>query len=112
MAPQNVAATLRYVRLTQNALPPTRGSTKAAGLDLRSAYDVTIPAFGKGLVETDLAVLLPSGRYGRTAPQSGLAIHRHISVGSGVIDHNYRGNVCVILFNHLITPFHIHGGRG
>ena len=52
----------------------------AAGLDLKSAY-ITIPAFGKGLVETDLAILVPPGCYGRIAPRSGLALHHHISVG-------------------------------
>jgi dUTP pyrophosphatase len=86
MATQNDTPILRYVRLTPNALPPTRGSTMAAGIDLRSAYDHTIPAFGKALVETDLAILLPPGCYGRIAPRSGLALRYHISVGGGVID--------------------------
>jgi len=85
----------------------------AAGLDLKSGYNVTIPAYGKGLVETDLAILVPSGRYGRIASLSGLALHHHISVGGGVIDAGYRGNVCVILFNRSVTPFQIHrGGQG
>jgi len=109
MESKNVAATLQYVKLTPNALPPTRGSSMAAGLDLKSAY-ITIPAFGKGLVETDLAILVPPGCYGRIAPRSGLALHHHISVGGGVIDADYRGNVCVILFNHSVTPFQIRGG--
>ena len=61
MASKNVAATLQYVKLTPNALPPTRGSPMAAGLDLKSAYAITIPAFGKGLVETDLAIRVPTG---------------------------------------------------
>jgi len=87
-----VAATLQYVKLTPNALLPTRGSCMAAGIDLKSAY-VTTPAFGKGLVETDLAILVPQGCYGRIAPPSGLALHHHISVGGGVIDADYRGNV-------------------
>jgi len=79
----------------------------AAGLDLKSAY-ITIPTFGKGLVETDLAILVPPRCSGRIAPRSGLALHRHISVGGGVIDAHYRGNACVILFNHSVTPFQIH----
>jgi len=110
MASENVAATLQYFKLTPNALPPTRGSLMAAGLDLKSAYNVTIPAYGKGVIETDLAILVPSGCYGRIAPPSGLALHHHISVGGGVIDANYRGNVCVILFNHSVTPFQIQRG--
>ena len=110
MDSKNVAATLQYVKLTPNALPPTRGSSMAAGIDLKSAYDITIPAFGKGLVETDLAIRVPTGCYGRIAPRSGLDLHHHRSVGGGVIDSDYRGNVCVILFNHSGTPFQIRRG--
>jgi len=110
MESKNVSATLQYVKLTPNALPPTRGSSMAAGIDLKSAYDITIPAFGNGLVETDLTILVPTGCYGRIAPCSGLALHHHISVGGGVIDADCRGNVCVILFNHFVTPFQIRRG--
>jgi deoxyuridine 5'-triphosphate nucleotidohydrolase len=70
------------------------GSSQAAGAHLKSAYDIIIPAFGKGLVETNLTILVPSGCYARIAPRSGLALHRHISFEGGVIDADYRGNVC------------------
>jgi len=81
----------------------------AAGLDLKSAYDITIPTFGKGLVETDLALLVPTGRYGRIAPHSGLALHHHISVGGGVIDSDYRGKVILFILSH---HFKYAGGTG
>ena len=84
---------LRYVKLTENALPPTRESLGAAGLHLRSACDVFIPASGNGLVKTDLAIQLPPGCYGRIAPLSGLALQHHIDVGGGVMDDDYRGNL-------------------
>ena len=62
-------------------------------------------------METDLAIRVPTGCYGRIAPRSGLALHHHISVGGGVINSVYRGNVCVILFNHSSTPFQIRRGE-
>jgi len=105
MASENVAAIVEYVKLTPNALPPTRGSLMAAGLDFKIAY-VTIPAYGKGVVETDLAILVPSGCYGRIVPRSGLVLHHHMSVGGGVTI--VEMCVCVILFNHSGTPFQIH----
>jgi len=83
---------LRYVKLTENAVPPTRESSGVAGLDL-SAYGVLIPASGNGLVKTDLAIQLPPGCYGRIAPLSGLALQHHIDVGGGVMDDDYRGNL-------------------
>jgi dUTP pyrophosphatase len=76
---------LRYVKLTENVLPPTRESSSLAGLDLRSAHDVLIPASGNGLITTDLAIQLPCGCYGRIAPHSGLALQHNIDVGGGVI---------------------------
>jgi len=43
-------AKLRFVKLTENAQTPTRGSLRAAGLGLYSAYDTTEPARGKVLI--------------------------------------------------------------
>ena len=101
---------IRVVRLTENAIIPTRGSTRAAGLDLYSAYDLTVPARGLVSVGTDLQIQLPEGFYGRIAPRSGLALHHHIDFGAGVINEDYRGNVAVILFNHSNKLFVINRG--
>jgi dUTP pyrophosphatase len=68
-----------------------------AGLALSSAYDRTIPAFGKAIVVTNLALLLPPGCYGRIAPLSGLTVRHHISVLGGLINAEYRGNKCVVI---------------
>ncbi|GBG32098.1 Deoxyuridine 5'-triphosphate nucleotidohydrolase [Hondaea fermentalgiana] len=87
-------------KLSEKATVPTRGSAEAAGLDLYAAHDAVIPAAGKGLVKTDLAMQVPLGTYGRVAPRSGLAWKKHVDVGAGVIDRDYRGNVGVVLFNH------------
>ena len=111
MASESVVV-LRYVKLTENALPPTRESPRAAGFDIKSAYNVVIPASGNELVRTDLAIQIPNGCYGRIAPRSGLALHHHINVGGGVVDEDYHGNLCMILFNHSDKPFHIYRGDG
>jgi dUTP pyrophosphatase len=97
----------QYVRLTENALSPIKGSPGAAGFDLRSAYNMDIPAGNTAIVRTDIAIELPTGCYGRIAPRSGLAINNHIAVGGGVVDSDYRGDVRVISFNHSNVPFHI-----
>ena len=69
-----------------------------------------IPARGKGIAKTDLAMVIPDGCYGRVAPRSGLAWKKHIDVGAGVIDSDYRGNVGVVLFNHGEEDFVIKAG--
>ena len=58
-------------------------------------------------MSTDLQIQLPEGCYGRIAPRSGMALEHHIDVGGGVIDQDYRGNLCVILFHHSDVPYSI-----
>lgn len=48
-------------KLTETAKAPTRGSAFAAGYDLYAAKDTVIPAKGKGLVDTGLAIAVPEG---------------------------------------------------
>lgn len=62
------------------------------------------------MVKTDIQIFIPPFLYGRIAPRSGLAMHRMINVGGGVIDSDYRGNVAVILFNHGTEPFMVTPG--
>ena len=90
---------LRCVRLSRHAQIPTRGTYRAAGHDLYSAYDYTISAGGQVLIKTDLQIALPPGCYGRIASRSSLAHPHGIDVGAGVIDPDYRGNVGIVLFN-------------
>ncbi|XP_004396582.1 PREDICTED: deoxyuridine 5'-triphosphate nucleotidohydrolase, mitochondrial isoform X2 [Odobenus rosmarus divergens] len=101
---------LRFVRLSEHATAPTKGSARAAGYDLYSAYDYTLPPMEKALVKTDIQVALPSGCYGRVAPRSGLAAKHFIDVGAGVIDEDYRGNVGVVLFNFGKEKFQVKKG--
>ncbi|XP_052786049.1 deoxyuridine 5'-triphosphate nucleotidohydrolase-like [Mya arenaria] len=102
--------TLKFAKLTEKALIPTRGSKLAAGFDLYSAYDMIIPAKGKALVNTDIQITLPDGCYGRVAPRSGLARDHFIDVGAGVIDQDYRGNVGVVMFNFGDNEFEVKAG--
>ena len=91
---------LRVKRLSENAVLPVRGSGLAAGYDLASAEDIVVPARGKAIAKTDLAMAIPLGHYGRIAPRSGFSWKKHTDIGAGVIDADYRGNVGVVIFNH------------
>lgn len=97
-------------KLSEAATVPTRGSALSAGYDLYAAYAVQVPARGKALVKTDLAIQCPADTYGRVAPRSGLAWKHHIDVGAGVIDADYTGNVGVVLFNHSAADFEVKPG--
>ncbi|GAA6029566.1 hypothetical protein JCM8097_000941 [Rhodosporidiobolus ruineniae] len=104
------ASSFLVQRLSESAKLPHRGSALAAGYDLSSAEDKVIPAQGKALISTGLAIAVPEGTYGRVAPRSGLASKHMIDTGAGVIDADYRGEVKVLLFNHAKEDFQINTG--
>ena len=109
-AKRNPAKEFRVKCLTENATMPRKGSDNAAGHDIACAEGGEVPANGKAIVSTDLAIAVPKGTYGRIAPRSGLAAKHHIQVGAGVIDRDYRGHVKVMLFNHSAMPFQFEKG--
>ncbi len=116
------------VELLSEKYRPIRGSAQAAGFDLCACINDEYEQFyasqscmtvfgtlsiGPGervLIKTGVRVAIPSGRYGRIAPRSGLAYKNGIDVLAGVIDSDYRGDVGVILLNTGHTEFAIKDG--
>jgi len=87
------------VPLVEDAIYPTRGSAKSAGLDLYSNVDIVIKPWKSSLISTGISIRIPDGTYGRIASRSGLALKHNLEVGAGVIDGDYTGEVKVILRN-------------
>jgi dUTP pyrophosphatase len=52
---------LQVMLLSDKATAPTKGSAYAAGHDLYSAKEVTVPARGRALVGTDISISVPVG---------------------------------------------------
>jgi len=90
---------LRFKQLDPRAMLPKRGSALAAGLDLFCIEDAELAPKQRATVRTGLAVAIPPGFYGRVAPRSGLAAKNGLDVLAGVIDSDYRGEICCILYN-------------
>ncbi|EON62065.1 hypothetical protein W97_01284 [Coniosporium apollinis CBS 100218] len=101
---------LQVQKLSEKGRTPTRASALAAGYDVYSAREAVIPARGWGMVDTDVAVGVPAGTYGRIAPRSGLAAKHGIGVNAGVIDADYTGHVRVILMNFSDKDFEVKEG--
>lgn len=97
-------------RLTPFAVLPSRATPGSAGYDLSASKKQCVPALGKALVATDLAIVIPAGHYGRIAPRSSLALRNDIAIGAGVIDSDYRGAIGVLMFNHGHGDFVIEAG--
>jgi len=88
---------------------PAYATAGAAGMDVISAEDVTLPPGGRHAVATGLAVAIPPGYEIQVRPRSGLALKHGVTVPNtpGTIDSDYRGELKVILINHGSEPFAI-----
>ena len=101
---------LRFKQLDERAVLPTRGSSFAAGLDICSIEDLVIGPRERVTARTGLAMAIPHGFYGRVAPRSGLAAKQGLDVLAGVIDCDYRGELCCVLYNTSDTAITLTAG--
>lgn len=91
---------------------PAYATTGAAGMDVVSAEDVTIPPGGRHAVGTGLSFAIPAGFEIQVRPRSGLAIRHGISMvnSPGTIDSDYRGELMILLINHGQEDFVVRRG--
>ena len=100
-------------RLTETAVLPERGSAYAAGYDLFADIEaaIEIKPHETFLVPTGLAMEIPEGYFGGIFARCGLSMKEGLRPANccGVVDADYRGQVCVSLHNdsdvtRTITP--------
>ncbi len=99
-------------RLRESAKLPFRATEGSAGMDLYACIDspVTLVAGEKAVIPTGIAIELPSAELAAFVfARSGLAIKHGIGLlnGVGVIDSDYRGEICVGVINQLAEPYTI-----
>ena len=89
----------------------------AAGMDLRAAVadedPLVLKPGARDMVPTGLAFAVPPGFEAQVRPRSGLAAKAGITCLNtpGTIDHDYRGEVKVILANLGAEPFEVRRGE-
>ena len=90
---------LPFVKISTDAITPTRATERLVGLDFYSPADYVIPPHNQLMIPTQIKLQIPLGYYGRLASKSGLAILHQLHVGAGVIDPDYMGEIMVLLIN-------------
>ena len=90
---------LPFVKISTDAITPTRATEGSVGLDFYSPADYVIPPHNQLMIPTQIKLQIPLGHYGRLASKSGLAILHQLHVGAGVIDPDYMGEIMVLLIN-------------
>lgn len=106
---------IMFKKLREDAAAPTRGSTEAAGYDLRACMDapVTIAPGETAMIGTGLSVAVPEGYFGAVFARSGLASKQGLRPANcvGVCDSDYRGEYTVAMHNDSALPREIKPGE-
>ena len=91
---------------------PAYATAGAAGMDVVAAEQATLAPGARQAVATGFAIAIPEGYEVQVRPRSGLALKHGVTCLNtpGTIDHDYRGEVKVILANLGDQPFEIARG--
>lgn len=103
---------IKYLR--EDVIKPQYATKGSAGMDLRAVIDlpVIVPAGGRELVPTGIALQIPIGYGGFVFPRSGLSFKKGISMCNcvGVIDSDYTGEIKVAIHNISNQDYTINPG--
>lgn len=108
------------VMLDNGAYMPERAHELDAGYDLRTPFDIDVPAticrgdndyvaIGCAVIDTGIHVEIPAGHVGFLKSKSGLNV-KHNIIGTGTIDAGYTGSIVVKLYNLNNAPYHFNKG--
>lgn len=103
---------LKIKKVRENAKIPTRGTVGSAGFDLYACIDKPI-RLEKGetaVIPTGIAIGIDDICYAAFIhSRSGLAVKHGIGLlnSVGVIDSDYRGEICVGVINQIDEPYEI-----
>ena len=106
---------IKIKKLKENAIIPTRATNGSAGLDLYACLDnseTILPSETK-LIKTGIAISIEKDFVAYVYARSGLAVKKGITLANcvGVIDSDYRGEVCVALHNISKEPYEVKEGE-
>lgn len=98
-------------RVAHNGLLPKRAHDTDAGADLYSAETLVLKPGEMKLVDTGVGVKVPVGYGGFVLNRSSQRVAKITSLGTGLIDSDYRGNIKVVLVNEGTADYAITAGE-
>lgn len=101
---------IKIALLSGDATLPSYANPGDAGLDLYSPEKAVIPARGKVIIDTKVAIELPRNMVALVWDKSGLGCVKGIKVLGGVFDEGYRGSYTIGLANLTDKDYTIEKG--
>ncbi|PIW37172.1 MAG: dUTP diphosphatase [Candidatus Kerfeldbacteria bacterium CG15_BIG_FIL_POST_REV_8_21_14_020_45_12] len=98
-------------KLRDTATLPEYAHAGDAGMDIFSDVQATLRPGERRVIETGIAMEIPTGYVGLIWEKSGRASQEGLGTLAGVIDSGYRGEVKIVLINHGDEPIVIERGQ-
>lgn len=90
--------TLKFVKLDERAVIPTRGTAESAGLDLTAITKEFVREYDAYVYGTGLAIVLPPGYEAQIRPRSSIRKYGlALANAPGTIDSDYRGELIITM---------------
>ncbi len=96
--PPKNALRVKFKRLSEHAILPTKGTSEAAGWDLYALEDGCVRPASTTVIKTGIAMEIPPGWEAQIRGRSGNSL-KGLHVILGTIDSDYRGELGVIVHN-------------
>lgn len=100
---------IKFKRLHKDAIPFSYTRANDACMDMYALKDTFIRCGETKIVNTGIALELPTGYEGIVRGRSGLS-SKGILLHQGTIDETYRGDIGIIITNTTYNDFTIHKG--
>lgn len=101
---------IKFKKLSQHAVVPTKAHQSDAGFDLASVEDITIEPNSRHAIDTGIAVEIPMGHFGMVLGRSGNTMRKGLVGQTGIIDTGYYDAIKVMAFNTTDEPIQINIG--
>jgi dUTP pyrophosphatase len=102
---------IRLRKMSKFAVIPQKWSVGAAAYDLHSCINFHLMPGKRYLIPTGLQLLeIPNNTYLRIAPRSSMSL-KYVSICSGVIDWDYKGELKILACNYGEYPYLIQEGE-
>jgi dUTP pyrophosphatase len=111
---EGVKVGIRYLKHHEGLPRIERQTPGSSGFDLHAACadEIRVAPGEAALVPAGFQLSVPAGYEAQVRPRSGLAIRSRIGLlnSPGTVDSDYRGEICVILYNFGETDFVVRRG--
>lgn len=93
--------TVKFRSLAEDLPIPTQWTHGSNGFDLhaRISENIIIKPQNKSVIPCGIIVKLPRNFVAEIRGRSGLVLNHSVVAFNGLIDNDYRGEICVVLFN-------------